>query len=130
MYWQRGSLAPEQVELVLRAIPLSMSYADENDVLVFWSGAIYRTCDGRFVGRDVRDCHSERSRACLEEILREFKAGAKDVAESWEDSGDRFVHRRYVAVRDDDGAYRGILELDQDIAGLRALSGSQTLPGW
>ena len=130
MIWQRGSLTPEQTELVIRFLPLDISYADENDVLLYWSGDTYKTCDARYIGRDVRDCHPEHTLQCLEEILRELKAGTKDVAEGWEQDGRRFRYTRYTAVRDDAGAYKGILEVSHDATALRALEGEQRLPGW
>jgi len=130
MYFQRGELTPEQTRLVLRDLPIDVSFADENDVLVYWSGATYKTCDARYIGRDVRDCHPESSLECLEEILREFKAGTRDVAEGWEQDGKRFKYTRYTPVRDDAGAYKGILEVNHDVTGMRALEGAQRLPGW
>ena len=130
MYWQHGTLSPEQTRLVLRDLPIDVSFADENDVLVYWSGATYKTCDARYIGRDVRDCHPEHTLECLEEILREFKAGARDVAEGWEQDGKRFKYTRYTAVRDDAGAYKGILEVNHDVTAMRALEGAQRLPGW
>ena len=130
MYWQRGTLTPEQMKLVLRDLPVDISFADENDVLVYWSGTTYKTCDPRYIGRDVRDCHPKESLPLLEEILREFKAGTKDVAEGWEQDGERFTYTRYRAVRDDAGAYRGVLEVNQEVAGLRGLEGVRRLPGW
>ena len=39
-------------------------------------------------------------------------------------------YTRYAAVRDDAGAYRGILEVNQDLTDARALAGEQDLPGW
>ena len=99
-------------------------------MLVYWSGATYKTCDPRYIGRDLRDCHPESSLECLEEILREFKAGTKDVAEGWEQDGARFKYTRYTPVRDDAGAYKGILEVNHDVTGMRALQGAQRLPGW
>ncbi len=130
MYFQRGALTPEQVKLVLRELPVDISFADENDVLVYWSGDTYKTCDARYIGRDIRDCHPEESLACLEEILRAFKAGEKDTAEGWHQEGDHFTHTRYRAVRDRTGAYKGILEVNQELSDLRALEGEQSLPGW
>jgi uncharacterized protein len=130
MFFQRGTLTPEQTMLVLRDLPVDISFADEDDVLVYWSGATYKTCDPRYIGRDVRDCHPEHTLACLEEILIEFKAGTRDVAEGWEQDGKGFKYTRYTAVRDNAGAYKGILEVNQDITGMRALEGAQRLPGW
>ena len=125
-----GSLTPDQVELVLGRLPLDLSFADENDVLVYWRGETYRTCETDAIGRDVRDCHPEQSLATLEEILLAFKAGEKDVAQGWEETEDGFSVTRYVAVRDEAGAYRGILEINMDVTDLRALKGKQALPGW
>ena len=130
MYFQRGTLTPEQTRLVLRDLPIDVSFADENDVLVYWSGATYKTCDARYIGRDLRDSHPESSLACLEQILRELKAGTKDVAEGWKQVGKRFKYTRYTPVRDDAGAYKGILEVNHDVTGMRALEGAQALPGW
>ncbi len=130
MLWQRGSLTPELADLVFRFLPLDLSVADEDDVLVYWKGATYKTCDARYIGRDVRDCHPEQSLACLEEILSAFKAGTKDVAEGWEQKGEGMKRTRYFALRDDAGAYKGILEVNEDVTDARALQGEQTLPGW
>jgi DUF438 domain-containing protein len=131
MYFRRGTLTPEQMQLVLCDLPVDMSFADEHDVLVYWSGDAYKTCDARSIGRDVRDCHPEDSLACLEEILRQSKAGAKDSAEGWhEDGKQRFKYTRYTAVLDDRDAYKGILEVNHGVTGVRALEGARSLPGW
>ena len=99
-------------------------------MLVYWKGETYKTCDGRYIGRDVRDCHPENTLELLELILREFKAGTRDTAEGWGEEKGRFKYTRYTAVRDEDGAYRGILEVNMDLTPFRALEGSQDLPGW
>jgi uncharacterized protein len=130
MLWQRGSLTPELADLVLQFVPLDISVADEDDILVYWKGDTYKTCDARYIGRDVRDCHPEQSMACLEEILREFKAGTRDVATGWEQQGEKMKWTRYFALRDSHGAYKGILEINEDVTSARALEGEQALPGW
>ena len=130
MLRQRGSLTPAQADLVHSFLPCDISFADENDVLLYWSGETYATCDARFIGRDVRDCHPAESLASLEAILREFKAGTRDVAEGWGEENDRCKLTRYTAVRDADGAYKGILEVNMDLTAFRALTGKQRLPGW
>jgi len=130
MLWKRGSLTPELADAVFTFLPLDLSVADQDDVLVYWKGETYKTCDARFIGRDVRDCHPEHTLECLEEILREFRAGTKDVAEGWEHTGETMTRTRYFALRDEDGAYKGILEVIDDVTGARALEGDQALPGW
>jgi DUF438 domain-containing protein len=130
MLWKRGSLTPELADLVFTFLPVDISVADEDDVLVYWKGATYKTCDARYIGRDVRDCHPESSLECLEEILRAFKAGEKDVAEGWGEEKGRFKRTRYFALRDHEKTYRGILEVNEDATGARELEGEQALPGW
>ena len=130
MLWKRGSLTPELADLVFAFLPVDISVADEDDVLVYWKGATYKTCDARYIGRDVRDCHPESSLECLEEILRAFKAGEKDVAEGWGEEKGRFKRTRYFALRDHEKTYRGILEVNEDATGARELEGEQALPGW
>ena len=130
LFFQRGKIDEDHLRLVLRMLPADISFADENDVLRYWSGHTYRTCDPHFIGRDVRACHPAASLPTLETILAAFKTGERDVAEGWQNEGGRFQYTRYVAVRDDAGAYRGILEVNQDLTDARALEGEQSLPGW
>ena len=130
MYFQRGTLDDELFLLLLRALPVDVSFADQDDVLRYWSGATYKTCDARYIGRDVRDCHPEESLVTLERILQEFRAGTRDVAEGWSQEKGKTKHTRYFAVRDDEGRYRGILEVNQDVTALREIEGEQDLPGW
>jgi uncharacterized protein len=66
----------------------------------------------------------------VERILREFKAGRRDAAEFWIRQGDRFIHILYVPVRDPGGAYRGTLEVVQDVTRVRELEGERRLPDW
>ena len=129
MIWQHGTLSAEQMKLVTGNLPADISFADENDILLFWSGETYKTCDARYIGRDIRDCHPEGSLEVLERILAEFKAGRRDTAEGWHEEDGRFHFTRYAAVRAH-GVYKGILETNMYLEGFRSLSGEQALPGW
>ena len=131
LFFQRGAIDVAHLDLVLRTLPVDISFADEDDLLRYWSGATYRTCDPHYIGRDLRDCHPDDTLDTLEAILAAFKSGGRDVAEGWHtDAKGHFKHTRYFAVRDDHGTYRGILEVNQDLSALRTLEGEQVLPGW
>ncbi len=130
MFFQRGGIDADHLPLVLRNLPVDTSFADEDDVLRFWSGATYKTCDPHYIGRDIRDCHPENTLEALEDVLARFKSGERDTAEGWHTENGRFRYTRYTAVRDDTGVYRGILEVNADLTELRALEGEQALPGW
>ena len=130
LFFQRGAIDADHLALVLRTLPIDISFADEDDVLRYWSGHTYRTCDPHFIGKDVRACHPAGSLETLEAILQAFKSGERDVAEGWQEDDGRFTYTRYTAVRDNGGAYRGILEVNHDVTDVRALAGEQALPGW
>ena len=44
--------------------------------------------------------------------------------------GGKFLHIRYFALRDAGGAYRGVVEMAQDVSGIRALQGQRRLMDW
>ncbi len=60
----------------------------------------------------------------------EFAYGEQDKAEFWLDRGDKFIYIVYDAVRDEEGNFRGDLEMMQDVTHIRSLKGSQRLLSW
>jgi DUF438 domain-containing protein len=63
-------------------------------------------------------------------ILEEFKAGRQDTAEFWIEFKGQFIHIRYFAVRDDEGVYKGVIEMSQDVSDIRKLQGQKRLLDW
>ena len=66
----------------------------------------------------------------VEKILESFKQKEKDQAEFWLTLKDRFIHIRYFALYDREGAYRGVMEVSQDVTEIRALKGQRRLLDW
>jgi DUF438 domain-containing protein len=113
-------------------MPVDVSFVDENDTVVYYSGTadrIFPRTPG-VVGRKVQNCHPPKSVDVVERILRAFRSGERDVAEFWIETGGRFVHIRYFALRDKAGAYRGTLEVTQDVTAIRGLRGERRLLDW
>jgi uncharacterized protein len=127
-----GALSLEVVDLVLRHLPLDLSFVDENDVVRYYSEGKERIFPRTpaAIGRTVQNCHPPKSVATVNRILDSFRQGRKDVAEFWIEMGGRFIHIRYLAVRDGGGKYRGCLEVTQDVRGIRALQGERRLLDW
>ena len=63
-------------------------------------------------------------------ILEEFKAGRKDEAEFWIEFKGKFIHIQYFAIRDEQGNYKGVIEMSQDVTHIRNLKGQQRLLDW
>lgn len=127
-----GRLSAEQVDLMLTHLPVDISLVDENDTVIYYSDTpdrIFPRSPG-VIGRRVQNCHPPKSVHIVNRILEAFKKGEKDVAEFWIEMQGRFIHIRYFAVRDDDGRYRGCLEVSQDVTAIRALQGQKRLLDW
>jgi DUF438 domain-containing protein len=82
------------------------------------------------IGRKVQNCHPPASVHKVQQIIDAFRAGDKSTAEFWIELGGKFLHIRYFAVRDASGAYRGVVEMAQDVTGIRALEGQRRLLDW
>ena len=66
----------------------------------------------------------------LKKLSKSLENGEQNEAEFWINKPEIFIYIKYVAVRDEDGKFRGILEMMQDCTHIRALTGSQTLLTW
>jgi len=126
-----GALTLDQLGRMVLALPIDFSFVDEDDRVRFYSEGerIFPRSPG-VIGRRVQNCHPPASVHKVQQIIDAFRAGEKDTADFWLQLGERFVHIRYFAVRDEDGAYRGIVETVQDVTGIRALQGERRLLDW
>lgn len=126
-----GGLTAEQINLLLRTLKVDLNFVDENDEVRFYSEGerIFPRSPG-VIGRKVQQCHPPSSVHKVQEILDAFRAGEKDVADFWIQLHGRFLHIRYLAMRDDQGTYRGTLEAVQDVTDIRALQGERRLVDW
>lgn len=128
----QGELTLDQVNLIYKHLPVDISYVDENEIVKFYSDTKHRIFprSKNVIGRDVKNCHPRKSVHIVEEIVEKFRNGEQDYAEFWINKPDLFIYIYYVAVRDDDGKFRGVLEMMQDCTHIRSLQGSQTLLTW
>ena len=127
-----GDLSKDQVNLMLTHLPVDLTLVDENDRVAYYSQGkerIFPRSPG-IIGREVQRCHPPESVHIVNRILDEFKAGKKDVAEFWIQVGGKFIYIRYFALRSPDGAYKGCLEVSQDITEIRQLEGERRLLDW
>jgi len=127
-----GKLTLEQINLIYRHLPVDLSYVDENEIVCFYSDTDHRVFprSKNVIGRDVKNCHPRASVHIVEEIIQKFRSGEQDSAEFWINKPEIFIYIRYVAVRDKQGKFRGILEMMQDCTHIRSLKDSQTLLTW
>ena len=124
-----GHVSVEQLTAVLSTLPLDLTFVDAEDRVAFFSEGPDRIFarSKAIIGRKVQHCHPPRSAETVNKILEDFRSGRQNVAEFWINFQGKFVHIRYFAVRNAEGGYLGTVELTQDLAPLRRLSGERRL---
>jgi DUF438 domain-containing protein len=115
---------------VIRHLPLQVSVTSADGILLYWQGDLFKGCAERYIGRHVDDCHSPESRVTIARMERAFREGTKDEAIFHRMEEGRLILARYCALRDGEGAYRGMLETMQDITDIRATPDPQRKPTW
>lgn len=127
-----GKLTLEQINLLFRHLPVGLSYVDENELVKFYSDTPHRIFprSANVIGREVKNCHPAKSVHIVEEIVEKFRSGEQSQAEFWINKPGLFIYVIYTAVRDENGKFRGVLEMMQDCTHIRELEGSRTLLTW
>lgn len=127
-----GRLDVEQLTRLFQHLPVDLTLVNEDDQVVFFSEGKHRIFprSRAIIGRKVQNCHPPESLHAVEEIIRSFRSGESSGADFWIDMPQGKVLIRYIALRDDKGRYRGVLEVSQEIGEIQHLEGERRLPAW
>ena len=124
-----GDIHKEVLDAVLNALPVEISFVDENDAVRYFNknGDRIFPRPPTVIGRKVQDCHPKKSLHKVNQILDDFKNNKRSSAEFWIDLKNRKIYIRYFAVRDKNGKYLGCLEVSQDITDIQKIKGEKRL---
>lgn len=127
-----GGLTGIQLNMMLKVLPLDISFIDENDRVLYYSQGKERMFPRSpgIIGRTVQNCHPPKSAHIVQKIVDGFRNKEKDEAEFYFTMNGRFLYIRYFPIYDGNGDYKGVIEAGQDITGIRALEGEQKLLDW
>lgn len=127
-----GRVSKEVLDIALKMMPIDISIVDENDKVLYYSDSPNRLFprSPAVIGRDVQNCHPQKSVDTVNRILSSFKNKEKNKARFWLEMGGRFILIEYHALYDAEGRYKGTLEVTQDCTELRALQGQRRLLDW
>jgi hypothetical protein len=124
-----GALSLEHLKAIFAVLPVDLTLVGADARVKFFSEGQSRVFARplAIIGRLVQHCHPPSSVDVVERILGDFRSGRQDVAEFWIEMHGRFVHIRYYALRDEQKAYLGCLEVTQDLTRERKLEGERRL---
>jgi PAS domain S-box-containing protein len=131
-HYDEGYMTVEQVNLLLKTMPLDLTYVDENDKVIFYNRGEERVFprSAGIIGREVKFCHPPKSVGTVLRILEEFRKGTKNESSFWINYKGRLIYIRYFAVRDKQKNYRGVIEMSQDITDIKNIEGEKRLLDW
>ncbi len=127
-----GSITPEQINLIFKHLPFDVTFVDEFDEVRYYNKGeerVFPRSPG-IIGRQVKFCHPPKSVHMVEQIVEAFKKGERNEANFWINFQGKFVYIQYFAVRDNQGNYKGVLEITYDATTVRNLEGEQRLLDW
>ena len=127
-----GKLLIEQIKLIFNHLPIDITYVDEHNKVKYFSSPEKRIFPRTIaiIDRDVSNCHPPESVHVVEEIVASFKSGEKNKAQFWIKIKGELILIQYFAVRSEDGNYKGIIEVSQEISEIKALDGEKRLLDW
>lgn len=129
---ETGELTYEQLTLFVNALPVDCTLIDEHNKVRYFTRPKDRIFprSPAIIGRDVQNCHPADSVEVVNKIIDAFRNNERDVATFWIDMRGNKLLIQYFALRDMQGAYKGTLEVSQDITDIRKLEGQRRLLQW
>lgn len=132
LQFETGTLTKKQLDGVLNALPIDITFVDADDTVRYFNKPEERLFvrTKAVLGRKVHKCHPQKSLHIVSKIVEAFKNGEKNVAEFWITLNNRFIYIRFFAVRDAKGKYLGTMEVVQDLTEIKNLQGERRLLDW
>ncbi|MDY6800220.1 MAG: PAS domain-containing protein [Bacteroidota bacterium] len=129
---ETGLLFPEQIKIMLNHLPVDITYVDEHNKVRYFSSPKKRIFprSKSIIGREVKNCHPPESVHVVEQIVEAFRKGEKNQADFWINMKNETILIQYFAVRDEQGHYKGVIEVSQEISGIQSLKGEKRLLDW
>ena len=115
-----GSLSHKELDLILNKSPLEITFVDKDHIVKYYDNGpeeklLARTPSA--IGRDMLNCHPPRVHETVKQLVHDLETGVKDSQQAWYKRDDGvFVFIDYIAIRDEEGSFLGILETVQDIS--------------
>ena len=127
-----GLITPVQLVYLFNNLPVDITLVDEDDRVVYFNTPKERLFPRTkaVVGRTVQNCHPPESIDVVEKILLAFKQKKQSSAHFRINLKGRFVQISYYPIYDNNGTYKGTMEVSQDISELRTLEGEKRLLDW
>ena len=126
LQFAQGGLNFDQLSAILDLLPFDLAFVDKDDIIRYFGGNCgFYPHSANDLGMNLFSIHMPKSVAKVKQIVADLRSGKKDKHEFWFELRGRFVYIQYIAVRDQQGQYMGVLEVLQDATHVRGLQGNK-----
>ena len=127
--FKTGIISEKEIELILDTLPIDVTFIGRDDEVKYFNKLNTRIFkrSPSIIGLKVQNCHPKKSLDRVQQILDDFKAKKRKVAEFWINLNNRMIYIRYFPVYDNMDEYIGCLEVSQDITDIKKIEGEKRL---
>ena len=127
--FETGSLTKEEMEGLLNALPVDITFVDATGRVRYFNKAEERVFPRTkaIIGRKVENCHPPKSVHIVNQVIDDLKNGRRKSADFWIDMNQRKIYIRYFPVRNPKGEYIGIIEATSDITDIKKIEDERRL---
>lgn len=113
-----GHMNVEQLAAMLDTLPFEITFVDNGNINRYYNNnsepkAFKRP--GMSIDREVFSCHPPKIEPLVRTIIEELRSGAKDEVPVWLEKNGKTYLVRYMAVRDKNKKYLGVVEVVQNM---------------
>ena len=127
--FKTGIISEKEIELILDTLPIDVTFIGRDDEVKYFNKLNTRIFkrSPSIIGLKVQNCHPKKSLDRVQQILDDFKAKKRKVAEFWINLNNQLIYIRYFPVYDNMDEYIGCLEVSQDITDIKKIEGEKRL---
>lgn len=122
-----GMLMLDELVSILNCVG-DITFVDSNNKVKFFNTPNkHFPRSSSIIGRDVRNCHPEKSIHIVNEIIDKFRKGEESRVDFWINFKSRLILISYFAIRNKNNKYLGVMELTQDITDIQKITGEKRI---
>lgn len=126
LQFEQGLLSYEQLSAMMDVMPFDIAFVDKDNIIRYFGGSCgFYPHSQNDLGMNLFSIHMPKSVSKVKQIVDDLRSGKKDKHEFWFEIKGRFVYIQYIAVRDKNRQYLGVLEVLQDATYVRSLKGQK-----
>lgn len=116
-----GQMSAEQLRAVLNTMSYELTFVDDQNITRYFNeGEKLFPRPLSALGTEVFDCHPPKAKPVVKQLIEDLREGRRDSMDVWMPKNGEPTLVRYMAVRDENGKYMGVLEVVQKMGAVAA----------